>query len=90
MIYLCYALLIFSVVIIFRSEVAYRNQTIIGDAVYRYSMDMINKDMFMQREVCFNDIEPFERTLFRLWDFGYTRLLPPEKFEIIKPYIERR
>lgn len=87
---ICWTLLVLSTFIYIRAEIAYRNQRIIADAVYHYSLDMIDKDMFMQREVCFDDIESFERTMFRLWDFGYTRLLSPEKFEIIRPYIKRR
>ena len=87
---ICWALLVLSTFIYIRAEVTYRNQRIIGDAVYRYSMDMIDKDMFIQREVFFDDIESFERTMFRLWDFGYTRILPPDKFEIIRPYIKER
>lgn len=87
---ICYALIVFGVVLFIRTNVAYRNQTIIGDAVLAYSIDMINRDMFEAIEVRFRDIEPFERTMFRLWDFGYTRLLPPDKFEIIRPYIEEK
>jgi hypothetical protein len=40
--------------------------------------------------VDYNDEESYEKTLFRLWDWGYTRILPKDKFEIIKPYIDRK
>ena len=33
--------------------------------------------------------EPYNKTLFRFWDWGYTRIVLPEVFEKIKPYIER-
>lgn len=29
-----------------------------------------------------------EVTFYRWWDWGYTRILPKDKFEIIKPYLE--
>lgn len=35
-------------------------------------------------------MESFVRTLFRLWDWGYTRILPEEYFELIKPYFEEK
>lgn len=41
-------------------------------------------------DVDYDDMEEYDDTLFRLWDWGYKRILPKEKFEIIKPYIEKR
>lgn len=65
----------------------YRNHSIIGDAIHRYAIDMINKHQWDSIEVKYDDMEPYETTLFRVWDWGYEHILPPEKFEIIKPYI---
>ena len=78
---------LFGVFMLIRNEITYRNHRIIGDAIYAYGMDCILNGTFLSREVCYDDVESYEKTIFRLWDFGYTRLLPPEKFEIIKPYI---
>lgn len=41
------------------------------------------------RMISYDNIEPYFVTLLRLWDWGYTRLLPPEKFELVKPYIKK-
>lgn len=38
-------------------------------------------------EVSPSDMETYDSTLWRLWDWGYTRILPKEKFELVKPYI---
>ena len=35
-------------------------------------------------------MEDFDKTLFRLWDWGYKNILPKEDFELIKPYIEEK
>lgn len=38
--------------------------------------------------VSYSDMESYDETDDRLWDWSYKRILPPEKFEIIKPYIK--
>jgi hypothetical protein len=54
-----------------------------------YNIDRINRGLGIDWDLYFNDIEPFERTVFRLWDWGYKRILPKDKFEIIKPYLKK-
>lgn len=44
--------------------------------------------MKKKNDVDYDDMENYVVTLWRLWDWGYTRILPKDKFEIIKPYIE--
>ena len=64
-------------------------QNKIGDAIYRYKLVCIqnqNWDEFHYVE--FNDAEQYVKTFLRLWDWGYTRILPKDKLEIIKPYIK--
>ena len=39
-------------------------------------------------QVKFGDMEYSGKTYNRLWDWGYKRILPKEKFEIIKEFIE--
>lgn len=34
------------------------------------------------------NMETYVGTWSRLWDWGYTRILPEEDFELIKPYIK--
>ena len=38
--------------------------------------------------VVFDDMEPFNSTVNRLRDWGYTRILPEMKYNIIKPFIK--
>lgn len=80
----CFAM--FLLVMLVKNEVTYRQQIRICDAIYRYSMVCARSGV--KREVEFEDIEPYNSTLFRLWDWGYTRILPPDKFEIIKDYVK--
>ena len=71
-----------------KNDNAYNNQMRIADAVYEYHMFVIrnHQDDFL---VEYSDIEKYEETFCRFWDWGYTRLLPPDKFEIIKPFIKK-
>lgn len=66
-----------------------KNQMRILNAITDYQNDCIKKDMYKEAlNVSIQDKEDYDKTLWRLWDWGYTRILPKDKFEIIKPYIK--
>lgn len=80
-------------------NVTKKNQVIIINAIFEYQkteLDRVFADFLNGKideyhyvpAVSFEDHESFEKTLWRLWDWGYTRILPKDKFEIIKPYIK--
>lgn len=68
-----------------KNENTCRMRIVIIDAIRDYKVDMYEKGLPIL--VDYTDKEPYYSTLFRLWDWGYTRILPPEKFKIIEPYI---
>lgn len=35
----------------------------------------------------YDNMEPYDKTFWRFWDWGYKRILPPEKFKLVEPYI---
>ena len=72
--------------LLIKNENTFENHVKIGDAIFRYRIDMIKQNNY-NFEVDYNDIEPYDKTLLRLLDFGYTNILPKEKFEIIEKYI---
>lgn len=71
---------------IHRLDVTLRNREAIIDAIYYYTRDALTNQT--EIKVGYDDMESFEETDNRLWDWGYTRILPPEKFELVKPYIK--
>lgn len=72
-----------------KNYITYINHKVIMDAIYNYYIDCLAKERHNYRDdVAYVDMEPYDKTLFRLYDWGYTRILPKEKYEIIKPYIE--
>lgn len=94
-------LVLICILMLVKNEVTFRNHRLISNAIFLYTMDCIDKaykearetgkdyDECCKCEVDYDDMEDYNNTLYRLWDWGYTRILPPEKFEIIKPYIEQ-
>lgn len=75
--------------LLYRNETAFKMQSIICRAIYKYHMEMIRQGNGKGKYLVeYDDMENYDRTLFRFWDWGYKHILPPEKFEIIKPYIE--
>lgn len=40
--------------------------------------------------VDFSDMEDYDKTCRRWWDWSYKRILPKEKFELIKPYLKKK
>ena len=70
---------------IVKNTVTFINHGKIIDAIHLYRMQCLYKDK--EPLVSHEDMESYDSTLFRLWDWGYKHILPPEKFEIIKTFI---
>lgn len=84
-------LLLFGVSIVFlliRNEFVYRAQQAICMAIFLYRKRRI-EDGLRDYEVSFDDMREYGNMMWRLWDWSYKQVLPPEKFEIIKPYIQK-
>ena len=81
--------ILFCIMLLIKNFVTLINHKIISDAIYEYRCNAIEMGTYKIAKslVFYDDIENYYTTLFRLWDWGYTRILPPEKFEIIKPFI---
>lgn len=72
-----------------KNDVTYTNRIIISTAIFKYTMSLIEKHIY-ECEVNYEDMEPYDKTFNRFWDWGYKRILPKEKFEIIEPFIEHK
>lgn len=84
----CILVLICLGIFAIKNNVTFYNHMIITDAIFAYTMFCIRNNK--QPVVNYNDEEDYDKTLFRIWDWGYTKILPPDKFEIIKPFIQKR
>ena len=78
---------------VLKSNATLKARIIIIEAIYKYQADRIENEHLCGTpvidEVDYCDMESYEKTLNRFYDWGYTRILPKDKFEIIKPFIEK-
>lgn len=88
-------ILVMGVFLFIKNINVYNNHLIICRAIFDKRQAIIrtaynHDDLTMLKElelIDYKDMECYAKTLFRLWDWGYTRILPKEKFEMIKRYI---
>lgn len=78
---LVFVLIFFSI----KNLVTFHVHSKIVDAIGRYRMECIRNDKPMEVDYC--DLEEYEETMFNIWNWGYKRLLPKEKYEKIKEFI---
>lgn len=74
-----------------KNGITYRWHVLITNAIFLYHIDcesILEIDL-REKIVSYNDLESYDATLFRFWDWGYKHILPKEKFEIIEPYIKK-
>ena len=82
----CIIALIVCFIALRKANNTFRNEMIMTNAIYEYQKYCIANNLPM--EVSYEDIKPDKEIFRNLFDWGYTNILPKEKFEIIKPYIE--
>ena len=76
----------FLILLMFKNCNTLNNTKKIINAIYKYHIECVLHKI--EPIVDYKDMESYEVTLFRIWDWGYKRILPKDKFEIIEPYIE--
>lgn len=85
--YILIALLIFTCVFLAKNNNTFENLTIIINAIGAYRLDCI--DHYINPEVDYRDMKDYDTVFWCLWDWGYTNILPADKFEVIAPYIKK-
>lgn len=86
---ICVVSLIFCVVALAKNMNTFRCHETINKAIYDYKIACINVRAWGDlHSVEYKDMEDYNKTFWRLWDWGYTRIFPKDKLEIIKPYIK--
>ena len=83
-----YALiLIVFILAIIKNENTFKQHMVVANAIHRFRLDHIKRDWLASLSVDFEDMEEYDSTFWRLWDWGYKNILPKEKYELIKDYI---
>lgn len=88
-----FGLTLVGLIFILKTSNAVRNHFIILDAIGAYRRHVISEhdyksSLTVSFDVEYGDTEDIIKTLFRLWDWSYKRILPADKFAIIEPYIK--
>ena len=79
----------FLLILLVKNDITCRMHLKINDAIFAYKMARLGEYDFEGIDIVeFSDAENYDKTLFRIWDWGYTRLLPKDKYELIKDYIQ--
>ena len=93
---LCGLSILSCVLMMIKNEIAYRNCMIITDAIFSYRIDVIKKAVENKTisdgvtyEVNYTDMRDYNKIAMRIHDWGYKKILPADKFEIVKPYIQK-
>jgi hypothetical protein len=86
---ICYTVIAVCSILGVKNQVTFKMHNKIGNAIFRYKMHCLdNDDIEGHCKVDFDDAESYYSTLFRIWDWGYKYILPADKFELVKPFIE--
>lgn len=92
---ICFCINLFCALFVIKNNIALSNQTKISNAIYEYrkhllELGILPDDVPKDQAVDYDDMESIDSTIFRFWDFGCTRILPKEKYELVKPFIKNK
>lgn len=85
-IFACILLILF-MLFITKNNTTLNNHYKIIDAITEYNIACINSGNIGDM-VDFREMESYDKTLWRLNDWGYTNILPKDKLELIESYIK--
>ena len=67
---------------------AFKNHKIIIKAIYEHNTACINTFTYPLYRIRYDEMEDIDKTISRFWDWGYTRILPKDRYELIKNLIQ--
>ena len=82
-----YTSLAFCIYLILKNTNTYNMHYKLSNAIHTYNISVIDKHEY-DKTISYDIMEEYNATLWRLFDWGYTRILPPDILELVKPYIE--
>lgn len=85
--YTLFLVIAFCVFLLYKNAKTYKNTIKITNAIHAYHKFMISARNY-DYKVDYDDMEDYDSTLWRLWDFGHKNILPKEKFRAIGPFME--
>lgn len=86
-----FVIMLIGVFFLIKNHNTYLQHIKINHAIFDYQVYCIyNKprDYDGYKDVAYSDEEPYDKTLFRIFDWGCENILPKEKYELVKQYIK--
>lgn len=80
-------IVLFGIVLLAKNLNTYVQHNKIVDAIYDFGHSTGN---FWTAMMYMDSMEDYEMTLYRLWDWGCTRIVPEDVYNEIKPYIRKK
>ena len=82
----CLWVFLFAVFMMIREEITFKNHSKIIKAIRGYQC--VCRSTGRKSMVDYDDMEAFDQTMERVYDWGCKKILPKDKFELIKPFLE--
>lgn len=79
--------MLFSVFLLVKNEVTFKNHERIIDAIDAFAEENNEYEIGI---ALMHSMEDYNKTLWRWWDWGCKRILKKEDYELIKPYLEEK
>ena len=70
-----------------KNENTYKNRKKIFNAINAFAEE---NEAYRTALLLMHSMEDYTKTLWRWWDWGCTRILKKEDYELIKPYLEEK
>lgn len=80
---LIYIIVFLGCYVILKNTRTFTVRRIISDAILNY-----RREHGQSSYINTDKMEPYDETLYRLWDWGYKRIVPKDVFDKIKDYIK--
>ena len=77
---------VYVVLMMIRNEIAYKQFVRLTNAVYAYINECIMQEI--QPVVHYSDFADYDEIASDIWDWSDKGILPPDKYEIIKPFLK--
>lgn len=80
------AVMLFSVFFLVKNEVTFKNHKKIINAISSFAKENNEYEIGI---ALMHSMEDYNKTLWRWWDWGCTRILKKEDYELIRPYLRK-
>lgn len=83
-----FIILLLDIVLIFKNSNTFENHNKVSDAIYKYNVYIIyNEKTWEDKLIEYDCMESYNKTFFRLYDWGYQRIVSKDVYEKIKSYL---